>query len=65
MSAKRRDATLRKVASRKGGFATMSPAKAKKMLADGTAHGHPLSAKQKSTLHMIVAGKRPKRLGRR
>jgi hypothetical protein len=40
---------------------TVSPAKAKEILRDGTAHGKKLTKKQKGYFGVIAGGKKPKK----
>ncbi len=42
----------------------MSQEKAKKMMGDGTAHGKPLTGKQKGLFGLIAGGKKPTKLAR-
>lgn len=44
------------------GCSPVGPAKAKEMLHDGTAHGHPLTTKQRGWLGVIASGKTPTRM---
>lgn len=55
-------AARRKLAKRSSGASSISPEKAKKMLRDNSAQGHPLTPKQKGLFGLIAGGGTPNRM---